>query len=148
VDDDAGTRKLCSVILELAALEVIEAPDGRRAGLVRALLQRPDLIVTDVMMPGLDGFQLVGALRRKERTPAIPVIFLSADPQPGNHARAFGLGAAAYVTKPFNPVSFASLVVRLLSRGAPPRNEARKPGLGARPLRIATEVLDFGSYDD
>jgi CheY-like chemotaxis protein len=148
VDDDAGTRKLCSVILELAALEVIEARDGR-AGLVRARLQRPDLIVTDVMMPGLDGFQLVEALRQEERTRAIPVIFMSGDPEPGSHARAFGLGAAAYITKPFNPVSFASLVARLVSRGAPPRNEARKSGFGAhaRALRIATEVLDFGRYD-
>jgi CheY-like chemotaxis protein len=123
VDDDSNTRALCSVNLILEGLEVLEAEDGRR-GLARARLETPDLVVTDVAMPGLNGFELAEALRRDESTAQIPLIFLSGELSADNEARAHSLGALAYVTKPFNPPAFAKLIAGALARR------------GARPILI------------
>jgi CheY-like chemotaxis protein len=123
VDDDSNSRALCSINLLLEGLEVLEAEDGRR-GLVRARLETPDLVVTDVAMPGLNGFELAEALRRDESTAQIPLIFLSGELSADNEARAHSLGALAYVTKPFDPPAFAKLVAGALARR------------GARPIPI------------
>jgi CheY-like chemotaxis protein len=118
VDDDAATRMLCSVNLQLEGLRVLEAADGRH-GLARAQDEQPDLVVTDVMMPGLDGFELAEALRRDNRTSLIPLIFLSGETTPTNEVRAQQVGALAYVRKPFDPLALASLVAGVLARPAP-----------------------------
>jgi two-component system chemotaxis response regulator CheY len=115
VDDDPATRLLCSISLELAGLRVLEAPDGQR-GLARARFERPDLVLTDVRMPGLDGFELADALRSDERTQQIPLIFLSGEATPADEARALAAGALAYVTKPFDPPALATLVADVLAR--------------------------------
>jgi CheY-like chemotaxis protein len=109
VDDDPACRMLCSINLQFEGVVVLEAADGRR-GLEQARSERPDLVVTDVRMPGLDGFQLAEALRRDERTSQIPLIFISAEKEPANAARARALGALAYLTKPFDPPALTSLV--------------------------------------
>jgi CheY-like chemotaxis protein len=115
VDDDPGSRALCSINLVLEGLEVLEAEDGRR-GLARARLESPDLVVTDIAMPGLNGFELAEALRRDDSTAQIPLIFLSGEVDAGHAARAHSLGALAYVTKPFDPSAFAKLVAGALAR--------------------------------
>ncbi len=115
VDDDSSARALCSINLLLEGLEVLEAEDGRR-GLARARLESPDLVVTDVAMPGLNGFELAEALRLDENTAEIPLIFLSGEIDAANEARAHSLGALAYVTKPFDPAAFAKLVAGALTR--------------------------------
>jgi CheY-like chemotaxis protein len=119
VDDDAAIRTLCSVNLELAGLEVLEAGDALR-GLERARVDRPDLVVLDVMMPGLDGFELAAKLRRDVQTRAIPLLFVTGESAPSGKARARALGALDYVTKPFDPVALASLVARALAKPAEP----------------------------
>jgi CheY-like chemotaxis protein len=88
---------------------VLEAADGER-GLEQARSERPDLVVTDVMMPGLDGFQLAEALSSDERTRQIPLIFLSSEAGPANAKRAHEFGVLAYLAKPFDPPALASLV--------------------------------------
>jgi CheY-like chemotaxis protein len=123
VDDDSNSRALCSINLLLEGLEVLEAEDGHR-GLARARLESPDLVVTDIAMPGLNGFELAEALRRDDSTARIPLIFLSGEPDTGNEARAHSLGALAYVTKPFDPPAFAKLVA-----GAVTRRATRSPQL-------------------
>jgi CheY-like chemotaxis protein len=123
VDDDSNSRALCSINLLLEGLEVLEAEDGHR-GLARARLESPDLVVTDIAMPGLNGFELAEALRRDDSTARIPLIFLSGEPDAGNEARAQSLGALAYVTKPFDPPAFAKLVA-----GAVTRRATRSPQL-------------------
>jgi CheY-like chemotaxis protein len=115
VDDDSNSRALCSINLLLEGLEVLEAEDGKR-GLARARLESPDLVVTDVAMPGLNGFELAEALRRDEGTAQIPLIFLSGELNADNEVRALSLGALAYVTKPFDPPAFAKLVAGALTR--------------------------------
>ena len=123
VDDDPATRMLCSIHLQLEGFLVLEAADGRR-GLARARAESPDLVLTDVMMPGLDGFQLAEALRRDERTREIPLIFLSGETTAADGVRAQELGALAYLTKPFDPSAVASLVAGVLVRsGAAAANQ-------------------------
>jgi CheY-like chemotaxis protein len=109
VDDDPAIRMLCAFNLQLEGLVVVEAADGRLA-LEQARSERPDLVVTDVKMPGLDGFELAEALQRDERTREIPLIFLSGETEPAAAERARALGALAYLTKPFDPPALASLV--------------------------------------
>jgi putative two-component system response regulator len=114
VDDEPSIRMLCSLNLRLEGLRVLEAPDGRTA-LELARAEQPDLIVTDVMMPGFDGFQLAEALGDDERTRAIPLVFLTADLDPTSETRAASLGASAYLPKPFDPPAFATLVRSVLA---------------------------------
>jgi two-component system chemotaxis response regulator CheY len=117
VDDDPATRMLCSVNLQLEGLRVLEAADGHH-GLARARFESPDLVVTDVTMPGLDGFELAEALRRDARTRLIPLIFLSGETTAAHEARAHEVGALAYVKKPFDPLALTALVAGLLARSA------------------------------
>jgi two-component system chemotaxis response regulator CheY len=131
VDDDPAIRLLCAVNLEIEGLVVLEAADGGRA-LEQARSEHPDLVVTDVRMPGLDGFDLAEALRRDERTREIPLIFLSSEAEPANADRARKLGALAYLTKPFDPPALASLVAGELGRaGELEQAPAAPPLLGA-----------------
>jgi CheY-like chemotaxis protein len=118
VDDDINARALCSINLVLEGVEVLEAEDGHH-GLARAREEQPDLVVTDIAMPGLDGFALAEALRNDTSTARIPLIFLSGELDAGNEARAHSLGALAYVTKPFDPGAFAKLVAGALDRFGP-----------------------------
>jgi len=76
VDDDASVRLICAANLETVGLHVLEAVDARDA-LEQARRERPDLVLTDVTMPGLDGFELAEKLRADARTHGMPVIFLS-----------------------------------------------------------------------
>ncbi|HZO98020.1 MAG TPA: response regulator [Gaiellaceae bacterium] len=114
VDDDTAVRLVCAVNLEAEGLRVLEAADGLD-GLERACCERPDLVLTDVTMPGLDGFQLAEKLRRDERTRRIPLIFLSGEVGHANAQRARALGAVAYLTKPFDPRALAALVAHELA---------------------------------
>jgi CheY-like chemotaxis protein len=114
VDDDPAIRRLCAIALRRSGLGVIEAPDGR-VGLERARTERPQLIVTDVRMPELDGFEFAEALGGDERTRRIPIVFLSAERETDDLARAHELGALAYLTKPFDPLALASFVAGLVA---------------------------------
>jgi CheY-like chemotaxis protein len=107
IDDDAAIRLLCSVNLRALGIEVLEAEDGSR-GFELARRKRPDLVLLDVSMPGLDGFQVAELVRGHRRTRRIPLMFLSGEE--GNDARARELGAIACLAKPFDPVALASLI--------------------------------------
>jgi CheY-like chemotaxis protein len=114
VDDDPAMRALCSVNLQREGLVVLEEGDGL-LGLMRARSERPDLVLSDVTMPGFDGFQLAAALRGDKRTRRIPLIFLSGDHEPASVVRAYELGALAYLKKPFDPPALVSLVSGVLA---------------------------------
>jgi DNA-binding response OmpR family regulator len=113
IDDEAPIRLLCRVNLEAEGMDVSEAPDGP-SGLELAQEARPDAILLDVMMPGLDGWGVAEALLRDERTDTIPIIFLTARADLRDRARGLDLGGLDYITKPFNPVELASLVRSVL----------------------------------
>jgi DNA-binding response OmpR family regulator len=115
IDDEAPIRLLCRVNLEAEGMEVLEAADGP-SGLDKARSETPDVILLDVMMPGLDGWRVAEELLDDERTETIPIIFLTARAELRDRARGIDLGGVDYVTKPFNPVELAPLVRELTAR--------------------------------
>ena len=115
IDDEAPIRLLCRVNLEAAGMEVREAPDGV-VGLAAARAEPPDAILLDVMMPGMDGWQVLEGLLEDKRTQEIPIVFLTARAELRDQARGLELGGVDYVTKPFNPLDLAPLVEDLLER--------------------------------
>jgi DNA-binding response OmpR family regulator len=115
IDDEAPIRLLCRVNLEAEGMTVIEAADGP-SGLEQAREQRPDVILLDVMMPGLDGWQVAEQLLEDERTHGIPIVFLTARAEFRDRAKGLDIGGVDYVTKPFNPLELAPLVQDLLER--------------------------------
>jgi DNA-binding response OmpR family regulator len=96
-------------------MEVLEAADGP-SGLEKARSEQPDVILLDVMMPGLDGWRVAEELLDDDRTAGIPIVFLTARAELRDRARGIDLGGVDYVTKPFNPVELAPLVRDLLQR--------------------------------
>jgi DNA-binding response OmpR family regulator len=114
VDDDASIRVICSLNLRAAAFEVTEAADGLQ-GFEQATRHPPDLILSDLRMPGLDGFALAEALRRDE---AVPIVLLSGETGVAERMRAYALGVAGFVTKPFDPVALVALLSGVIERTA------------------------------
>jgi len=94
-------------------MEVSEAQDGP-SGVEAARAERPDVILLDVMMPGMDGWEVFGELLKDDRTAQIPIVFLTARAELRDQARGLELGGVDYVTKPFNPLELAPLVDDLL----------------------------------
>jgi DNA-binding response OmpR family regulator len=117
IDDEAPIRLLCRVNLEAEGMRVLEASDGP-SGLDAARSNVPDVILLDVMMPGLDGWQVAEELLDDERTGGIPIVFLTARAELRDRARGLDVGGVDYVTKPFNPIELASLVRDVLERVA------------------------------
>jgi DNA-binding response OmpR family regulator len=128
IDDEAPIRLLCRVNLEAEGMRVLEAANGE-AGLALALEERPDAILLDVMMPGVDGWAVAEQLLEDERTRDVPIIFLTARADLRDRARGIDLGGLEYITKPFNPVDLATLVrevVGAVERGERERLRAEK----------------------
>ena len=115
IDDEAPIRLLCRVNLEAEGMTVLEAADGP-TGLEQARENTPDVVLLDVMMPGLDGWRVAEQLLQDERTSEIPIIFLTARAEFRDRARGLDIGGVDYVTKPFNPLELAPLVRDLLER--------------------------------
>jgi two-component system, OmpR family, alkaline phosphatase synthesis response regulator PhoP len=115
IDDEAPIRLLCRVNLEAEGMNVLEASDGP-TGLEKARNDGPDVILLDVMMPGLDGWQVAEELLDDRRTSSIPIVFLTARAEVRDRARGLDLGGIDYVTKPFNPIELAPQVRELIQR--------------------------------
>ena len=115
IDDEAPIRLLCKVNLEAEGMDVLEAADGP-TGLAQARESTPDVVLLDVMMPGLDGWRVAEELLDDPTTEDIPIVFLTARAELRDRARGIDLGGVDYVTKPFNPVELAPLVRGLLDR--------------------------------
>ncbi len=129
IDDEAPIRLLCRVNLEAEGMQVLEAADGP-SGLERARAETPDVILLDVMMPGLDGWRVAEELLDDRSTEGIPIVFLTARAELRDRARGIDLGGVEYVTKPFNPVELAPLVRSLLDRvGRGERDDLRREKL-------------------
>jgi signal transduction histidine kinase/DNA-binding response OmpR family regulator len=133
VDDDPSIRTICREVLEASGYTVREVSSGMQA---RSEVHRfkPDLVMLDVMMPGLDGFQTAEGLRAEPATSMVPIIFLSAKGETADKVRAFRLGAEDYVVKPFIAAELVARVRKALERrerelGASPTTQL--PGAGA-----------------
>lgn len=101
IDDEASIRENLSRFLRLEGYRVIDAADGA-AGLAAARQCLPDLILCDVMMPRMGGFEVLTALQANEACRHIPLIFLSASAEPETLKEGLAMGARNYITKPFN----------------------------------------------
>jgi len=117
VDDDDSMRELIRIHLSSAGYEVTTAADGIAAG-YEVLRSPPDLILTDVNMPHIDGFEFIAALKSDKSLPSIPVIFLTSFEE-GDH-RGKELGAVGYPTKPVRAEKLLQLVARHAPGGAIP----------------------------
>lgn len=114
IDDDDDIRLVVKMSLRLiGGLDVIEASSGQE-GVDLAMRVRPDIIMLDVMMPGMDGPTVLHQLYNNPLTSGIPVIFLTAKAMPGEIGRLKDLGAVGVLTKPFDPMQLAADVQALL----------------------------------
>jgi DNA-binding response OmpR family regulator len=113
-DDDPIILRLLEVNLGLEGFAVVTAGRGEEA-IRQAQEMRPDLIILDVMMPGMSGYDVAGQLRNDPDTAGIPIVFLSARAQEEDRKRGHALGVAAYVTKPFDPAELVDIVRRLVA---------------------------------
>ncbi|MDQ1374474.1 MAG: hypothetical protein QOJ09_1812 [Actinomycetota bacterium] len=113
VDDDPVIQKLLRVNFEMEGYNVLSAPDGAE-GLEQARSANPDVIILDVMMPKMNGLEVLAALKADAGTDSIPVILLSAKAQAGDVQAGLDRGADAYVTKPFDPLDLLERVGQFL----------------------------------
>ena len=112
-DDETNLRILVRTTLDDTEYRIIEATDGTTA-LELARQQRPDLLILDWMMPGLDGIDVAQALRQDPVTAHIPIIMLSARGQETDKARGRSVGTSAYLVKPFSPTELRHTIKKML----------------------------------
>jgi DNA-binding response OmpR family regulator len=114
-EDERDIRDLIVFTLQLAGFNVVEVPNGEEA-VKKALEIKPDLILMDVRMPKMTGFEACKALKREEKTQDIPVIFLSAKGQENEINTGLDLGAEEYFLKPFAPDDLIKRVNIILTK--------------------------------
>jgi two-component system KDP operon response regulator KdpE len=115
VDDEPRMVQMIGMNLKLEGYEVISAPDGYQA-LEKVTKEMPDLILLDIMMPEMDGFE---TLKRVREISSVPVIFLSVKAEEPDRVRGLDLGADDYITKPFSPRELVSRIKAVLRRMGP-----------------------------
>lgn len=119
VDDDEDIRKVGSLSLRrVGKFEVVQAEDAESA-LALARTESPDLLLLDVMMPGMDGPSALKALRQDPKTRHIPVIFMTAKIQPRDIEQYLSLGAIGVIKKPFDPLTLPSEIRQILDESLP-----------------------------
>lgn len=111
-DDERHIVRLIQVNLERQGYQVVTAFDGKE-GLEKIRAEKPNLCVLDVMMPYMDGFEVLKALRREPETENLPVIMLTAKAQDKDVFEGYHYGADMYLTKPFNPMELVTFVKRI-----------------------------------
>jgi len=136
VDDEATIREVVRSYLERDGFHVIEAADGHAA--LDAIDEQPDLIVLDLMLPGVDGLTITRSLRQRHRT---PIIMLTARGETSDRILGLDLGADDYIAKPFSPQELVSRVRAVLRRADPSAPELPQP-----PLEFDGLVLDPASH--
>ncbi len=130
VDDDLESLKLIGMILQAKGYQIVAARDGQQA-LEKAFREAPDLVILDVMMPGMDGYAVCQRLRADPRTSTIPIIMFTAKAQLTDKVIGLQSGADEYLTKPIHPRELVAHVEALLARAARLRAVAR-PSLKAK----------------
>ncbi|GIU92256.1 MAG: hypothetical protein KatS3mg011_1162 [Acidimicrobiia bacterium] len=114
IEDSAVIRRLIEVCLRAADLEIVMREDGP-SGLEAVFSEHPDLLILDIGLPRMDGWQVLDHIRRTPETKDLPVVVLTAHAEEESRRRADEGGADAFVTKPFQPNDFRQTVLDLLS---------------------------------
>lgn len=133
VDDEQGILELLVMVLQDAGYDVSAASDGREA-IVQALQDRPDAIVLDILMPGLDGWQTCEHLLSHDQTASIPIIFLTARARPEDQLRGWHTGCFDYITKPFE---VDELLARIAAATSASPDEIERARVELRQQRVA-----------
>ena len=115
VDDESAIRLVCRLNLDSVGFQTLEAADGETA-LALARSELPDLILLDVMLPGINGWGVAEALAASPETSEIPILFLSARADRADEARGHEAGGLGYITKPFDPEHMIARVRDVLDR--------------------------------
>jgi DNA-binding NarL/FixJ family response regulator len=115
VDDDVGLLLAVSDTLRAEGYDVMTARRGAEA-MIRVAEMLPDLMISDIRMPGMNGYQLVRNLRSNARTRLVPIVFLTAKDETADRIAGFRTGVDAYVTKPFEPDELLAIVAGILER--------------------------------
>lgn len=125
VDDDPLVTRLVKINLELSDYSVEEAWDGNTA--MRILeTNTPDLLILDLMMPRMDGWDILKMVRKNEKLKDLPIILLTAKVHDEDVIRGWELGADGYITKPFNPIRLSDHVKAVLESTPEKRRERRE----------------------
>ena len=151
VDDDAWILRMVSTVLGRRGYEIVTATDGFE-GLLAAQKQKPDLIISDVSMPRVDGWAFVRQLRAKPEFATVPVLFLTALGTDEDRIRGFKLGADDYMSKPFRFDELELRVDNVLKRSkqlagpapAAPPPSAMTPGGGVKAIGIHGQLEHLG----
>ncbi len=137
VDDEKHILRLVQINLEKAGYEVRTATNGREA--VESVRERrPDLVVMDVMMPEMDGFEALKLLKSQPATASIPVIMLTAKAQDADVFHGWQSGADLYLTKPFNPMELLTFVKRIFE-------SQQQETQSEKPFVVEDNVYDLGN---
>jgi len=126
VDDEPDVLLLCKVNLEFEGYEVIEAHDGGEALEILSRGEDVDLVLLDVMMPGVDGWQVLQQIKASSSTRDLPVVMLTAKVQQHDQIKGLAEGAVAYITKPFNPIALSKTLKEALDARSPDDLEKRR----------------------
>lgn len=135
VDDDPDIFVIVQTNLEGAGCEVVGASDGVE-GLERIRTENPDLVILDVLMPEMDGWEVLSQIESDPRTAGLPVIMLTCKSEDTDILRGLEEGAVEYVTKPFYPENLVASVKILLNVFDHPMREERRQQLIARRQRL------------
>jgi DNA-binding NarL/FixJ family response regulator len=155
VDDEPNLLRAVAACLRGEGFDVVTARGGAEA-LVRVAEGVPDLVVSDIRMPGVDGYQLARQLRSSPRTALVPVVFLTAKDETADRIEGFRAGVDAYLAKPFEPDELVAVIRNILDRvrrthseiarlvgaaqGEPAREEFRDEALTEAEERVAGAV--------
>lgn len=115
IEDNNEIRENTCELLELEGYKVLLAENGKE-GLALAKQQKPNLIITDILMPEVNGYDLVRGLKADTKTAAIPFIFLTASAEKSEVEAGLGMGAMDYIQKPFEPQELFEAIRRCLKR--------------------------------
>lgn len=118
IEDDPDIQKMVQLALRFQGGHKVLLASGGKEGLEKAAAENPDLILLDVMMPEMDGYETCRQLKSQPGTRQIPVVFLSARAQQAEIQRGRDLGAIGYLVKPFDPMTLSSQLDAIL-QGAP-----------------------------
>jgi len=129
VDDDPKVLAVIKKRLEFAGYEVITAMEGKE-GLLKARTENPDLIVLDLILPNLNGYQICAMLKHDAKYQNIPIVILTSRSQQSDIAEGMRVGADVYITKPYDPDDFLNKIKTLLEQA---------PNKSAEPKSITTE---------
>lgn len=127
VDDEAGLREAVQAYLEDSGFAVDVASNATE-GWEQLQISTPDVLISDIMMPQVDGYQFLAQVREDPRYKSLPVIFLTARGMTSDRIQGYNAGADAYLPKPFDPEELVAIVTNLIDRQA-----ARKPEGGELP---------------